>query len=242
MAILSKIGITTGQTVDAWHVTQSIDAFTGVEAYDISLSGSFNMTGSITGQSGVINNLTASYAMNALTASYAIGGGGANFANTDLTFTGDRTHNINNNFLWITSNTSSTYVGQYLYFAAPISLMGIGTTQSILGIDNNFISFLNNTNGVNTISLTVNGSNTIDFISNTSGTASININPSNDPNVSTIIKQGVEISDGSVKISTTQSSAPVYTGTDGEIVPATIGGQHYLYMWMGGAWRSSSFS
>lgn len=67
MAILSKTGITTGQTVETWHVTQSIDAFTGVEAYDISLSGSFNMTGSINGESGVVNDLTASYA---LTASY----------------------------------------------------------------------------------------------------------------------------------------------------------------------------
>jgi hypothetical protein len=26
---LSKIGITTGNTVETWHVTQSIDAFTG---------------------------------------------------------------------------------------------------------------------------------------------------------------------------------------------------------------------
>ena len=58
----SKIGITTGNTVETWHVTQSIDAFTGLEAYDISLSGSFNMTGSIQGQPGVINNLSASYA------------------------------------------------------------------------------------------------------------------------------------------------------------------------------------
>ena len=44
---LYKTGITTGQTVTAAHVTQSIDAFTGEEAYNISLSGSFNMTGSI---------------------------------------------------------------------------------------------------------------------------------------------------------------------------------------------------
>jgi len=45
--ILTKAGITTGNTVEAFHVTQSIDAFTGIDAYDISLSGSFNMTGSI---------------------------------------------------------------------------------------------------------------------------------------------------------------------------------------------------
>lgn len=60
--ILNKTGITTGDTVRAPHVTQSIDAFTGIDAYDISLSGSFNMTGSINGQPGTINPFTASYA------------------------------------------------------------------------------------------------------------------------------------------------------------------------------------
>ena len=43
---LNKTGIITGNTVEAYHVTQSIDAFTGIEAYDISLSGSLNITGS----------------------------------------------------------------------------------------------------------------------------------------------------------------------------------------------------
>jgi len=78
MAILSKTGITTGQTVEPGHVTQSIDAFTGIEAYDIFLSGSFNMTGSINGEPGVINSLTSSYAVtasNAITASYALNAG-----------------------------------------------------------------------------------------------------------------------------------------------------------------------
>jgi hypothetical protein len=85
--ILNKIGITTGNTVEAYHVTQSIDAFSGIEAYDISLSGSFNMTGSINGEPTIINPLTASYAMNALSSSYAItasyalngGSGGSGF-------------------------------------------------------------------------------------------------------------------------------------------------------------------
>jgi hypothetical protein len=45
--VLSKTGIITGHEVDVWHVTQSIDAFTGVEAYDITISGSFTLTGSL---------------------------------------------------------------------------------------------------------------------------------------------------------------------------------------------------
>jgi len=46
---------------------------------------------------------------------------------------------------------------------------------------------------------------------------------------------------GSIVLPTTQSAAPSWTGTDGEIVPATVGGEYFLYMWMGGAWRSGSF-
>lgn len=44
---LSKTGITTGNTVKAFHVTQSVDAFTGTDAYDIVLSGSLVVTGSL---------------------------------------------------------------------------------------------------------------------------------------------------------------------------------------------------
>jgi hypothetical protein len=75
---LTQIGIETGNIVEAYHVSQSIDAFTGAEAYDISLSGSFNMTGSINGEPGLINPLTASYAitashaLNAVSSSYTI--------------------------------------------------------------------------------------------------------------------------------------------------------------------------
>lgn len=44
--ILSQIPIETGLTIQAWHVTQSIDALTGVDAYDITISGSLTVTGS----------------------------------------------------------------------------------------------------------------------------------------------------------------------------------------------------
>jgi hypothetical protein len=40
---LSKTGITNGQTIQPSHVTQSIDAFTATDAYDISLSGSLTL-------------------------------------------------------------------------------------------------------------------------------------------------------------------------------------------------------
>ena len=49
-------------------------------------------------------------------------------------------------------------------------------------------------------------------------------------------------SSGSIQIPTTQSAAPSWSGSDGELIPATVGGHHYLYMWMGSSWVSSSFN
>jgi hypothetical protein len=121
MAILSKTGITNGTTIEASHITQSIDAFTGEKEYNIFLSGSFNMTGSINGEPGIINPLTSSYAINALsssisisssfatTASYALNAGGGGLSST-LTFFHTEVSG--------TINTQRTYIGG---FACPPS-------------------------------------------------------------------------------------------------------------------------
>jgi len=44
--ILDKSTIVSLGIVRPWHVSQSVDAFTGIEAYDISISGSLTVTGS----------------------------------------------------------------------------------------------------------------------------------------------------------------------------------------------------
>ena len=51
--ILTQIGIETGDFVEAFHVSQSIDAFTGVEDYDITLSGSFTLVNGTQGANKV---------------------------------------------------------------------------------------------------------------------------------------------------------------------------------------------
>jgi hypothetical protein len=68
--ILTKTGITTGQTIQPFHVTQSVDAFTGLTAYDITISGSLTLTGSVSSLNGFTGNLTgtASRATEAVTA------------------------------------------------------------------------------------------------------------------------------------------------------------------------------
>ena len=69
---LSLTGIQSGDAIEAKHVSQSIKALTGAEAYDITISGSLTLQGPIEGTAGTINNLTSSYA---ITASYALNGG-----------------------------------------------------------------------------------------------------------------------------------------------------------------------
>ena len=67
--ILSQVGITSGSTVQAGHVTQSIDAFSGTQAYDIKLSGSLTITGSVILDTPIDKNFngTASYAITSST-------------------------------------------------------------------------------------------------------------------------------------------------------------------------------
>jgi hypothetical protein len=78
--ILSKTGISSGSIVQSWHVTQSIDAFTGVEVYDITLSGSLIVTGSVSLNTNInkdffgtaSNAITSSYSSTSFSSSYAL--------------------------------------------------------------------------------------------------------------------------------------------------------------------------
>lgn len=53
--------IVQGYTINSWHVSQSVDALTGAEAYDITISGSLDITGpvTITGSFNFIPGLSA---------------------------------------------------------------------------------------------------------------------------------------------------------------------------------------
>jgi len=84
---LSKTGITDGSTIQVGHVTQSIDAFTKVAAYDITLSGSLTLTGSLNSFNGFTGSFTGSYLGTAnLTGSFTGSHFGA--ANLSGSFTG----------------------------------------------------------------------------------------------------------------------------------------------------------
>ena len=91
---LSNSGIVTGQTIKASEVSQSIDALTGTEAYDITISGSLTVTGSTSIDGDVfINPTSATTGTSVLTinpttgkifrtGSYSTGGGGGGSVGT----------------------------------------------------------------------------------------------------------------------------------------------------------------
>ena len=73
---LSKTGINTSSSILAWHVTQSVDAFTGIKPYNINLSGSLAITGSKLDFefTSTPNNLTSSFNVLGVVESFRQGG------------------------------------------------------------------------------------------------------------------------------------------------------------------------
>jgi hypothetical protein len=81
--ILSKTGITTNSTIRTWHVTQSIDAFNKTQAYDITLSGSLTVTGSLLPNSSITGTLitSASYTITSSFSSTILSASNSLYAN-----------------------------------------------------------------------------------------------------------------------------------------------------------------
>ena len=145
----SKSGITTGNTVKAGHVTQSIDAFTGVEAYDLTLSGSLFLTGSfIISGSGTLltSGDTGSFITNSQTGSFIINSQTGSFITNSQT---SSMTVLSSSFATTSSFISSTYI------SSSAAASGFGSGGGGSTIDTGSL-------GSTTItgSLTVSGSNT----------------------------------------------------------------------------------
>jgi hypothetical protein len=138
---LSKQDIVTRKVVKPGHVSQSVDAFTGIEAYDITISGSLTLTGSL-----AINGLSTSSQTNILTidsttgqlyytASSAIGGGGG-FSNTG-SVTGSFTGSLQGTASYANNALSASYAATASYVnlvAGPnITINQVGTAFQISG-------------------------------------------------------------------------------------------------------------
>ena len=109
---LSKSGIVTGADILAGHVTQSVDALTGIEAYDITISGSTTISGSLlldgttdTGQAFVLTYNTSSGQVH-YTASNAIGSSGITPSQTGSFMV---TGSVTDNTLTFTKGDGTTF-------------------------------------------------------------------------------------------------------------------------------------
>jgi hypothetical protein len=195
--ILSQIPIETGNTIEAWHVTQSIDAFTGIEAYDISLSGSFNLTGSLT-----LSGLSTSPQSNVLT---------VNPSNGNISYTSSND---------ITVKTASTASYVNLNAGTNITINKVGTAYYISGSGGSTGDFVTTSSFNSFTSSYTTGSFTGSFTGNLTGTASY-VNLKAGPNIiinqngSTFAISGSTPSTGSF-LTTASISSNTITFTKGD--------------------------
>lgn len=220
---LSKTGVTTGTTVEAWHVTQSIDAFAGTDAYDIVLSGSLRSIGT----NELLGNTNISGSSHTIK-------GSVNATLGNYTFSGNTI--VNGYTLQIGSDNITT--GTYS-LAQGLMNQSLGSYASSFGRDNITIGDSSQTFGSGSLS------------SGSSQLVCGRYNTHGDNTSLLIVGKGTRDNDridafkvthsGSIIIPTS-SIEPNWAGQEGEIIPYNAGGNTRLYMWMNGAWRFITFS
>ena len=147
--ILSKTGIVSLATIRPWHVSQSVDAFTGLNDYDITISGSLTVTGSV-----YINSLITSSNVDVVTID---------------PITGQLFSTSSNSFNSITNitNSFSSSINTTNYFTSSISnsfsssIVNNSFSSSVI-TNNNFTSSVNN----NYFSSSVNNNYTNSIVNN----------------------------------------------------------------------------
>jgi hypothetical protein len=125
---LSKSGIVLGHEVDAWHVTQSIDAFTKVSAYDITVSGSFTLTGSLKVSGSVLGRTTG-------TASYAVTSSYTNYTPTVISASKAQ-YNLSNGYsLQFYAPTISGMLSSTSYYIGAGEIIGSNNCGITIPVD-----------------------------------------------------------------------------------------------------------
>jgi hypothetical protein len=136
---LNKTGIVSLSTIKPWHVSQSVDAFTGLNDYDITLSGSLTVTGSV-----YINFLTTASNVNVVTINPITGqlfSTSSNSFNSVTNITTSINNNISNYYTSSVNNayTSSNVVNNYTSSTTTNNLYTSSVTN------NYYTSSVNNT-------------------------------------------------------------------------------------------------
>ena len=151
---LSKTGITNGSTIEVGHVTQSVDAFTKQAAYDITISGSLTLTGSVSSQNGftgsLVGNASTATSADAVTGYYVPSGSIVASSGVLKMFAG-------------AGQTSVAPPFTSIVTVSPVDLTGKTLGQTL------FIGIAPSQSGA-TVSATINSPNSITFDSNVAST------------------------------------------------------------------------
>jgi len=137
---LSKTNISNGNIVQAADVSQSVDAFTGIEGYAISLSGSFTFDGATTGSGYFSNAVSASYSNITTSASYASASTSASYS-LSSSQASDAVTALNASKLNPTLNASTNANYNVLYAATSSA-----TYETIYKEDGNIMTYNPSTN------------------------------------------------------------------------------------------------
>ena len=147
MAIINKTGITNGGTIQAEHVTRTIDALSGVSTDTIIATGSFtgSLRGTLTGTASFAT--TASYALNAI-------GSGTEYVTLHLS-SGPITGVGASSTFYVGAQVTSSTADE---IGVPVPINGTIVSASV---------YLNTPSSLNTafqlVSLNLNGTNIISF-------------------------------------------------------------------------------
>jgi hypothetical protein len=149
-------------TVESWHVSQSVDAFTGASDYDITISGSLTVVGptvgSFTGSlQGTSSNavsssfsLTASFVQNAQTASYVLQAVSSSFASTASFVQNAQTSSYVLNAVSSSFASTASFLNtlnQSVILTGSLNTTGSVTLRGLTTQSNSFLVTINNLTG-----------------------------------------------------------------------------------------------
>ena len=194
---LQKGDIVSNNTIRPWHVTQSVDAFTGIDDYDIKISGSLTLTGSlqITGSANIKGSVsassftgsftgslkgtatTASYVVTAQTASYVVTAQTASYIQNAQT--ASYIQNAQTASYVVTAQTASYVVSSSYALSSSYAVSSSYVVSSSHAITSSFVNPLNQ-NVLITGSLTTSGSRVRNFRTITITDADYNTSPTED--------------------------------------------------------------
>jgi hypothetical protein len=139
-------------TVESWHISQSVDAFTGADDYDITISGSLTIIGPVSSSGGFTGSLqgTSSWARNAITSSYILNAVSSSFASTASFVQNAQTASYVLNA--VSSSFASTasflnILNQSVILTGSLETTGSVTLRGLTTQSNSFLVTINNLTG-----------------------------------------------------------------------------------------------